>query len=287
MEQSKIIFKNSKEFIKGKQKNLLLLFFVPVLITIVYELFNSWLEFLKATNNPMFIQALFVVIVIFIFRVIVDTATPFAIINYIDTAHTGSILTPINSYKFGWKRLFFGFIMQLIRACIVMIGLIALIVPGIYFLLMFIFADYVYIIRKKSFKDSLMYSFHIMQSNIRQFIRKFGYIFLRGLVWGLPFVLSLMIVIFSFSMMINLGNILFVLAIILGLGGVIFFGIKTIQISLISQEYLYQVFLAIEQTKGEITEDALLVSKQKCKKWLVISTAIAIAFLILFFVLIL
>ena len=150
MEQSKIIFKNSKEFIKGKQRNLFLLFLVPIILATVYELSNSWLEFLKQTGNPLLIQVSFLVILLLIIRIIADTATPFAIINYIDTAHSGSILSPINSYKIGWKRLFFGFIMQMVRAFIVVIGLIAFIVPGIYFMFMFIFADYMYIVRKKN-----------------------------------------------------------------------------------------------------------------------------------------
>ena len=124
-----------------------------------------------------------------------------------------------------------------------------------------------------------------MQSNIRQFIRKFGYIFLRGAIVGLPFVLSLMTVIFLTTILSTQGNILLIVLTILGLIGLIFFGIKTVYVSLISQEYLYQVFLMIEKTKGEITEDTLLASKKKFKKWFMVSTIIVVIFIVLFFLL--
>lgn len=281
MEKSNAILKSSQEFMNGKKKNLFFLLLIPVCTLVVFSLVEFLFKLSFDTNTAVLIIMTIVIIAAWAGRLVVDITTPFALIHYIDSAHQGTILSPINSYKIGWKRVFQGFMLIAVKGIIVVIGFIGLILPGIYLGFSLALANYAYMVRKKDVKSSFIYSFHIMQNNIGQFILKQLYLVGRILVLAIPTLLSFAV--FLTSAISSTKQMWFILLAILGLAGFCFFGIKTIKLFLISQEYLYEVFTAIEKTKGEIKEEDLIISEKRLKKYLNISIILAAVVIVTIF----
>jgi hypothetical protein len=267
MQTSKTIFENARVFIKGKQKVLLFLLLTPILIGAIFESLNSNFESLVQSESHISIILIFSIFLFIVWtvRFLVNTITPFAILNFINSAHDNKNKLYLESYKIGWNKVLLGIILQLIVGIIIFSGIISFIIPGIYLAFTLMFANYVYIINDKNIRDSIIYSFHIAQGNILFVIKKYLYLFGRGIIFALPFLISIMVFGLSIVNIVS-GQLVFIALALLALPGILFFGLKTIQVSLISQEYLYQVYLMVEQSKGEITEKALIVSKQKLKK---------------------
>ncbi|MEN9921369.1 MAG: hypothetical protein RLZZ517_347 [Candidatus Parcubacteria bacterium] len=278
MEKASVLFKNSKEFMEGKKKNLLLVMFVPVaaglISTLVGELFGISMKVNVILGAIVFI----ILAVVTLGRFLIDFITPFAFVNFIHSSHKGKILSPINSYKFGWRMTGSILLIQIARALIMFVGLAALIVPGIYLGFMLMLTEYSYITQKRGGKNSLVYSFHIMQGNIWNLIKKHLYAALEMCIPGLLALISLAILVTSsISSLKHLG---FIPLAILGLAGFIYFGIKTIKVSLVLQDYMYAVFKEIEKTKGDISEKDLAKSAAQLKNWITKSVLIALVVII-------
>jgi hypothetical protein len=265
MEKSNVIFKNSKEFMEGKKKNIFKVLLIPVVISLVSVIVNALYGSSMKTNIFLGLIMTVIFVASYLVRIIVDIITPFALINFINSAHTGKMLSAIDSYKIGWKRVMSVFLLQLARVGVVFVGFVAFIIPGIYIAFTLMLADYSYIVRKKGVIGSLVYSFHIMQGNIWNLIKKHIYAVLEMLIVGIPSIISLAV--FVVSVVAATKQIAFIFLSLLGLAGFIYFGIKTIKVLLVLQNYMYEVFKIIEKTKGEISEKDLEESKNRLKNF--------------------
>jgi len=274
MEKSKIIFENSRQFMLGKKRNLFLILLIPLTLVLFETVVSILSEVSIKSGLALGIILFLLLLCVSIVRIIVDAAIPFVLINYIDSAHQDKLLSPIASYKIGWKKLFKGFVLILAKVLTVLIGFVAFILPGVYLALSLMFSNYAYMVNKKGIRSSMIYSFHIAQGNFKQIIIKQLYIAWKIISMFVATLISFAVAVASGIASIE--QIFFVPLVVVGLAGSIYFLIQLIKTVLISQEYMYEVFKAIEKTKGEIKEEDLARSKDKLSKWIKVSAILAV-----------